>query len=118
MRRILKGLRSRPGRWAIAAIVATGIAGLVFGWDDWFEKRVAVVAPGRLIRGAWQRPGPLRRIIAREKIRTIVSLTAINHNDPKYVDQAKVVRETGVRWIFVPMRGSRATLDDRICADR
>ena len=25
--------------------------------DDWFEKRVAVVEPGRLIRGAWQRPG-------------------------------------------------------------
>jgi protein tyrosine phosphatase (PTP) superfamily phosphohydrolase (DUF442 family) len=78
--------------------------------DDLLEKRVAVIEPGRLIRGAWQRPGPLRRIIEREKIRTIVSLTAINRDDPKYVAQAKVVRETGVDWIIVPMRGSRATL--------
>lgn len=75
------------------------------------EKRVKVVEPGRLVRGAWQRPGPLRRIIEREKIKTIVSLTAINRDDPKYVAQAKVVRATGVDWIIVPMRGSRATLD-------
>ncbi|WP_406694068.1 hypothetical protein V5E97_23785 [Singulisphaera sp. Ch08] len=79
--------------------------------DDLLEKRVAVIEPGRLVRGAWQRPGPLRRIIDREGIRTIVSLTAINRDDPKYVAQAKVVRETGVDWIIVPMRGSRATLD-------
>ena len=75
------------------------------------EKRVAVVVPGRLVRGAWQRPWPLRRLIAREKIRTIVTLTAINRDDPKYVRQARVVRDAGVDWIIVPMRGSRATLE-------
>lgn len=85
-------------------------ASWAFYRDDLLEKRVAVVEPGRLIRGAWQRPGPLRRIIEREKIRTIVSLTAINRDDPKYVAQARVVRETGVDWIIIPMRGSRATL--------
>src|SRR5262249_11157345 len=62
------------------------------------------------VRGAWQRPGALRRIIAREKVRTIVTLTAINRDDPKYVDQERVVRETGVDWVIVPMRGSTATL--------
>jgi hypothetical protein len=80
-------------------------------WDEAVEKRVSVVAPGRLVRGAWQRPWPLRRIIAREKIRTIVTLTAINRDDPKYVRQAEVVRDAAVAWIIVPMRGSRATLD-------
>ena len=63
------------------------------------------------VAGAWQRPWPLRRLIAREKIRTIVTLTAINRDDPKYVRQAQVVRDAGVDWIIVPMRGSRATLE-------
>ncbi len=70
-----------------------------------------VVVPGRLIRGAWQSPDGLRAIIAREHIKTIVTLTAINRDDPKYVGQAKVVSETGVRWLFVPMRGSTATVE-------
>jgi protein tyrosine phosphatase (PTP) superfamily phosphohydrolase (DUF442 family) len=80
------------------------------------EKRVATVVPGRLYRGAWQRPWPLRRILAREKIRTIVTLTAINRNDPKYVSQAAVVRDAGVDWVIVPMRGSRATLEQMATA--
>jgi len=108
---ILRLSLGRPGRLA-GLVAAISAAGLVAGrWDDLAEKRVAVVAPGRAVRGAWQRPGPLRRVIAREGIRTIVTLTAINQDDPKYVDQAAVVRETGVRWILVPMRGSRATIE-------
>jgi protein tyrosine phosphatase (PTP) superfamily phosphohydrolase (DUF442 family) len=79
--------------------------------DDWVEKRFAVVVPGLILRGAWQRPGPLRRIIARERIKTILTLTAINRDDPKYVDQDRVVRETGVGWRFVPIKGSYASLD-------
>ncbi|WP_422923547.1 protein-tyrosine phosphatase family protein [Singulisphaera sp. PoT] len=98
------------------SIAAATLAGVVLAayWDDLFEKRVAVVVPGRVIRGAWQRPGPLRRIIGREKIRTIVTLTAINRDDPKYVEQDRVVRETGVDWVIVPMRGSTATLDQLV----
>jgi protein tyrosine phosphatase (PTP) superfamily phosphohydrolase (DUF442 family) len=77
--------------------------------DDWLEKRVKVVATGQLVRGAWQRPGPLRRIIAREGIRTIVTLTAISAMDPKFRDQQRVVEETGIGWVIIPMRGSRGT---------
>jgi protein tyrosine phosphatase (PTP) superfamily phosphohydrolase (DUF442 family) len=80
-------------------------------WMSTSEKRVRVVVPGRLIRGAWQRPGVLRSIIRRERIKTIVSLAAINRDDPKYVEQAKVVAETGVDWVLVPMRGSQGTVD-------
>jgi hypothetical protein len=75
------------------------------------EKRVRVVAPGRLVRGAWQDPQSLRAIIARERIKTVVTLTAINQNDSKYPGQARVVSETGVSWLFVPMRGSTGTLE-------
>ncbi len=84
--------------------------------DDWIEKRVSVVSAGRLVRGAWQRPGPLRKIIAREGIRTIVTLTAINSSDPKFVDQERVVRETGICWLIIPMRGSRATAEQMALA--
>jgi hypothetical protein len=92
------------------ALATLGL-GAAMVWDEVAEKRVAVVVPGRLVRGAWQRPWPLRRLIARERIRTIVTLTAINRDDPKYVRQARVVRDTGVAWVIIPMRGSRATLE-------
>ena len=86
--------------------------GAVVGpWFGPAEKRVLVVLPGRLVRGAWQDPGSLRAIIARERIKTIVTLTAINRDDPKYLAQAQVVADTGVGWVIVPMRGSRATLE-------
>ena len=96
---------------ALGSIAAPLASYTAWQWrDEWFEKRLAVVVPGRIIRGAWQCPRPLRRILARERIKTILSLTAINQDDPKYVDQARVVRETGVDWAFVPIRGSYATL--------
>jgi protein tyrosine phosphatase (PTP) superfamily phosphohydrolase (DUF442 family) len=81
---------------------------------DGFEKRVQVVRGEQLIRGAWQTPEALRSIIARERIKTILTLTPINRDDPKYIGQARVVAETGVNWLFVPMRGSRATLDQMV----
>lgn len=96
--------------WKASAAVGLAIGLSVAVPWELAEKRVAVVAPGSLVRGAWQRPSALRSIVAREKIRTIVTLTAINQDDPKYVEQAAVVAGTGVDWVFVPMRGSRATL--------
>ena len=97
-------------RIAIVSAVIVGSAVVAFR-HELFEKRVSIITPGKLVRGAWQRPWPLRRLIDRERIRTIVSLTAINTHDPKYVDQRRVVDDTGIDWIIVPMRGSTATLD-------
>lgn len=100
--------------FAVVALVVCA-----WGWDRVFEKRVQVVVAGKIVRGAWQKSGPMRRIIDREGIRTIVTLTAINHDDPKYEEQEQVVRTTGVRWILIPMRGSTATLDQMAeAADR
>jgi len=106
------GVRRRT--WLGIALGAVAAPPAFYGaWqfrDDWVEKRFAVVEPGLICRGAWQRPGPLRRILKRERIKTILTLTAINHDDPKYVDQARVVREAGVDWAFVPIQGSYATV--------
>lgn len=84
--------------------------------NEWLEKRVMVIHPGRLVRGAWQRPMPLRRLIAREGIQTIVTLTAINSTDHKFIDQTRVVREEGIDWVVIPMRGSRATVEQMAIA--
>jgi hypothetical protein len=94
---------------ALAVALASGLLGASL-WCPGAEKRVRVVVPGRLVRGAWQDPEVLRAIVARERIKTIVTLTAINRDDPKFVRQAQVVAGTGVTWFIVPMRGSQATL--------
>ena len=99
----------------LAALACAALA-LIVKRDDWLEKRVEVVTPGRLIRGAWQRPGPMRRIARREEIKTIVTLTAINSSDPKFVDQARLVRDLKLDWVIVPMRGSRATAEQMALA--
>jgi hypothetical protein len=106
---------SDRGRWRLGiAVAATAGVAMALARDEWAEKRVSVVIEGRLIRGAWQRPGPLKRLLRREKVRTIVTLTAINRDDPKFVAQERVVREAGVGWVIVPMRGSSATLEQMV----
>jgi protein tyrosine phosphatase (PTP) superfamily phosphohydrolase (DUF442 family) len=92
---------------AMLGIVAAGAAVVVAR----AEVRVRPVVPGRLVRGAWQPPAALESLIRREKIRTVVTLTAINTHDPKYVAQKPVLDAAGVRWVLIPMRGSTATLD-------
>jgi len=106
---VIRRLRSTLILGSFSGVVVCAVLLVAFRRDDWFEKRVEVVVAGQLVRGAWQRPGPLRRIIGREAIKTIVTLTAINSADPKFRQQEQVVQETGVRWVIVPMRGSRAT---------
>ena len=115
-RRLSDHIPRRPYRRVIAGLfaailVGSGVYAAVNAYRyDFLEKRVAVVEPGRLVRGAWQKPAPLRRIIEREKIKTIVTVAAVPEDDPRYIEQAEVVRETGVKWIIVGMVGSRATM--------
>jgi hypothetical protein len=116
------GRRPAAGARLVGAkgrVVAGGLVGLVAiagglaaaqHWYDWFEKKVRVVEPGALVRGAWQKPGPLRRVIAREKIKTIVTVVGTSHESRRYREQARVVRETGVKWIVVPVVTSRPNL--------
>jgi protein tyrosine phosphatase (PTP) superfamily phosphohydrolase (DUF442 family) len=98
-------------RIVIVLSLAAAAGTAAIWWNINGEKHLRIVVPGRLIRGAWQSPELLRAVVKREHIKTIVTLTAINRDDPKYVGQAVVVAETGVRWLFVPMRGSTATLE-------
>src|ERR1700760_3617670 len=113
-------IRGHRFRLRHAALLAAGVLVVsvcVIGWV--FEsgaKRLRVVVPGRLLGGAWQQPEALRQLIARERISTVVTLTAINRDDPKYVSRAKGCGPAGVDWIIVPRRGSRATLEQMALA--
>jgi protein tyrosine phosphatase (PTP) superfamily phosphohydrolase (DUF442 family) len=111
------GRQAHKARWLLVVVAILAASwGFLCSWKVTAEKRVHCVVPRRLIRGAWQHPRALRAIIEREGIKTIVTLTAINRDDPKYVKQARVVAETGVSWVLVPMRGSQATLEQMACA--
>ncbi len=95
---------------AIALVVAAaGVA--VIRWNVCAEKNLRVVIPGRLIRGAWQSPEALRAIIARERIKTIVTSDGDQSRRSQICRASESRVETGVSWIIVPMRGSRATLE-------
>ncbi|MBV8310759.1 MAG: hypothetical protein JO344_10265, partial [Planctomycetaceae bacterium] len=39
-----------------------------------FARQFAVVEPGKIYRGAWQKDWPMRRIVSDYKIRTILAL--------------------------------------------
>ncbi len=111
--------RNRSRRRFVAVIAACAFVGSI-SWMVWLRgngvRRLRIVVPGRLLGGAWQTPDALSDLIARQRIKTVVTLTAINRDDAKYVGQLPVVRRTGVDWIIVPMRGSSATLEQMACA--
>ncbi len=91
-----------------AGVALLAVLGWIL-WDDRVPRRLAVVVPNQVYRGAWQSPKALRHLITSHHIRTIMTLTAISVDDPKYVAQKPVVDATGLTWVIVPMRGSTAT---------
>lgn len=112
-RRTVRAILRRHGpRLGLAGFIAWVLIQTAYDHRyEWFEKRVVVVEPGHLIRGAWQRPKVMERVIEREKIRTIVTLAALDDNADRFADQVRVVRRTGVNWIILPISGSRPSLD-------
>ena len=48
------------------------------GSDYVFAERFAEVEPGKIYRGAWQQPWPMRRIIRDYKIKTVVAQRSPN----------------------------------------
>ena len=95
----------------VLGVGAVASGGGFLAWDRVTIKRFATVEGRRIARGAWPHPEALLRLIRRDSLRTVVTLTAINHDDPKYVAQDRVIQTCDTRWILIPMRGSTATTD-------
>ncbi len=85
------------------------------GHDYVFPSQFVVVEPGKIFRGAWQKPWPLRQIVRNHKIKTIVALA---HPSDHYlsVQERNLAAELGVRWVHIPIVDNRGT-NDRAAED-
>jgi protein-tyrosine phosphatase len=102
-------------RWLPGALVVAllGLAGEQLwrhGHDYVFEEQFRVVEPGRIYRGAWQKPWPMRRIVKDYKIKTVLALAhPAEHRLP--LQEKVLAGELGVRWIHIPIVDLRGTGD-------
>jgi protein-tyrosine phosphatase len=80
------------------------------GRDYVFADHFAVVVPGKIYRGAWQQPWPMRRIVRQYKIRTVLAL-AHPPDHPLSLREQALSREIGFRWVHIPI------VDDRTASD-
>jgi protein-tyrosine phosphatase len=85
------------------------------GNDYIFPSQFVTVEPGRIFRGAWQKPWPLRQIVRDHKIKTILAL-AHRPDDDLSVQEKAMAGELGVRWIHIPIVDHRQT-NDRAAED-
>lgn len=88
------------------------------GHDYVFAEQFAEVESGKIFRGAWQQPWPMRRIVRDYKIKTIVALA---HPEDHYlsVRERALAEELGIRWVHLPIvdergQGGRDMVSDRL----
>ena len=75
-----------------------------------FRSEFVVVEPGKIFRGAWQKPWPMRRIVRDHKIKTVLALAhPADHH--LAVQERELAAELGVRWIHIPIVDNRGTND-------
>jgi hypothetical protein len=85
------------------------------GHDYVFPSQFITVEPGRIFRGAWQKPWPLRQVVRDHKIKTILALAHPPDHDLS-IQEKKLAAELGVRWIHIPIVDHRGT-NDRAAED-
>ncbi len=80
------------------------------GHDYLFTEQFHIVEPGKIYRGAWQKPWPMRRIVRDYKIKTVLALA----HPPEHrlsVQERALARELGLRWVHIPIVDHRGTGD-------
>ena len=98
---------SRRRRILLAVICISGVVGFAIKHLRHYVvlKRLAVVEPGELYRGGWQKPWPLRRFVRYHGVKTILNLAC----DPKEQDangEGDVAREFSLNWYKILMPGT------------
>jgi hypothetical protein len=102
-------------RWVRNAvlIVTAGIAVQQLwrhGHDYVFPSRLVTVEPGKIFRGAWQKPWPMRAIIHDHKIKTVLAL-AHPSDDPLVISERELASKMKVKWVHIPIVDQRGTGD-------
>ncbi len=80
------------------------------GHDYIFPSRLVTVEPGKIFRGAWQKPWPMRAIVHDHKIKTVLAL-AHPSNHPLAVEEKELAARLGVKWVHIPIVDQRGTGD-------
>jgi hypothetical protein len=109
-------------RWVLRGLLATFLIVACeqlwrHGRDYVFARQFAEVVPGKIYRGGWQQPWPMRRIVAEHKIKTIVAL-AHPPDHPLAIREQALAHELGVRWYHIPIVDERGLGDPRVISDR
>jgi hypothetical protein len=86
------------------------------GHDYVFADQFAVVEPGKIYRGAWQQPWPMRRVVQRYKVKTVLAL-AHPPDHPLALREKAMAGELGYRWIHIPIVDERSLGDWRVISD-
>ncbi len=86
------------------------------GRDYVFADQFAVVEPGKIYRGAWQQPWPMRWVVHRYKIKTVLAL-AHPSDHPLALRERAMARELGYRWIHIPIVDERGLGDHQVISD-
>jgi protein-tyrosine phosphatase len=85
------------------------------GHDYVFMEQFREVEPGKIYRGAWQKPWPMRRLVHDYQIKTIVALAHPEDHDLS-VQERNLARDLRVDWIHIPIVDRRGT-NDRAAED-
>jgi hypothetical protein len=86
------------------------------GHDYVFPREFAVVEPGKIYRGAWQKDWPMRRIARDHKIKTILAL-AHPADHPLSVSEQALAQTLGIRWIHIPIVDQRDAANPKTVSD-
>jgi protein-tyrosine phosphatase len=102
-------------RWLYrAALFVTAAIALQQLWrhghDYIFPSRFVTVEPGKIFRGAWQKPWPMRAIIHDHKIKTVLALAHMS-DDPLVIEEKQLAAQLGVNWVHIPIVDQRGTGD-------
>jgi len=102
-------------RWVrnavLIVVVGVGLQQLWrHGHDYIFPSRLVTVEQGKIFRGAWQKPWPMRAIIHDHKIKTVLAL-AHPSDDPLVIRERRLASELGVKWVHIPIVDQRGSGD-------
>jgi hypothetical protein len=86
------------------------------GHDYVWPREFAVVEPGKIYRGGWQKEWPMRWIVSTYKIKTILAL-AHPDDHPLSVSEQALAQELGVRWIHIPIVDQRGEENPKTLGD-
>jgi hypothetical protein len=86
------------------------------GHDYVFAEQFAEVEKGKVYRGAWQKPWPMRRIIRDQHIKTILAL-AHQADHPLSIQEKALADEVGIKWVHIPIVDRRNESNSKSVSD-